>query len=204
AKRSLEQVRGSVVGHRRETHAPGNDRTHAVAGGEAVAAEDERLVCVEAVCVDELRAYRRLAVPLDPAFVCHLAAAGRVERRLAELREERAVAELLERPDLREDVDLRVADELGLEPCVAGELAGALEQPALARAARDLPVLVHLGAVAVDVDRLSALLGELRRELDREAVRRRERERLLAGDRLCAREVVEEPRTALERLGESL
>ena len=39
-------------------------------------------------------------------------------------------------------------------------------------------------AVAVDVDRLAALLRELDRELEREAVRGGERERLLARDRV--------------------
>ena len=100
----------------------------------------------------------------------HLPAARRVEGRLAQLREEEAVLELLERADLREHVRLRVADELRLEARLAREVGGALE---LARAAcaRDLAVALHLDAVAVDVDRLAALLGELDRELERESRR---------------------------------
>ena len=53
-----------------------------------------------------------------------LAAALRVERRLAELREEVAVAELLERADLRQHLGLLVADELRLEAGLRGELGG--------------------------------------------------------------------------------
>jgi hypothetical protein len=41
-------------------------------------------------------------------------------------------------------------------------------------------VTSHLGAVAVDVDDLASLLGELHGELERKAVGRREREGLLA------------------------
>ena len=145
-----------------------------------VAAEEERLVAVEAERVDELGAHRRVVVPLDPALVGDLAAAGRVERRLAELREERAVAEILERAELREHVDLRVADELRCEPGVAREVGRALREPALARPARDLLVPLHLGPVAVDVDLLAALAGELDGQLDREAVRRGEPECVLA------------------------
>ena len=62
----------------------------------------------------------------------------------------------------------------------------------------------HLLPVAVDVDRLPALLRQLDRELDREPVRRRERERLLAGDRLLAGELLEHLQPALQRLAEAL
>ena len=61
----------------------------------------------------------------------------------------------------------------------------------LAAGARDLAVLVHRDAVAVDVDGLASLLGELDGELEREAVRGGERERVLAGDRLLTGELVE-------------
>ena len=102
----------AIVGNRT---AHGTTASHAVAGREAVAAEDEHLVAVEAVRLDQLRANGRVAVALDPALVGHLAATRGIERRLAQLREERSVAEILERAELREDVDLRVADELGRE-----------------------------------------------------------------------------------------
>src|SRR5512134_356045 len=62
----------------------------------------------------------------------------------------------------------------------------------------------HLDPVAVDVDRLPALLGELDGELEWEPVGRREHEGLLARDRLATGELVEEPKTALERLREAL
>ena len=60
-------------------------------------------------------------VLLDPALVADLAAALRVEGRFAQLGEEEPVLELLERADLREDVELLVADELGLRSPPPGE-----------------------------------------------------------------------------------
>src|SRR6185369_11520862 len=57
---------------------------------------------------------------------------------------------------------------------------------------------------AVDVDGLPALLGELDRELDREAVRRNEHERLLAGDHVLAGERLELLQPARERFAEAL
>ena len=157
----------------------------------------------EPVCVDELRPSPGRVVELDRADVRDLAPARRVERRLAELGEEVPVAELLERSDLREDVGLRVPDELGLEVGGACEVRRPLR---LARAAcaRDLAMALHLLAIRVDVHRLAALLRELDGELERESVRRGERERLLARDRLARAEVVEEPEAALERLREAL
>ena len=62
----------------------------------------------------------------------------------------------------------------------------------------------HLLAVAVDVDRLAALLRELDGELEREAVGRGERERLLARDHGAGAELLEQLEAALERLGEPL
>ena len=65
-------------------------------------------------------------------------------------------------------------------------------------------MLLHQLAKAVDVDGLPALLGELDRELDRKAVGRRERERVLAADPFGARELVEQAHPAHERLVEPL
>ena len=171
--------------------------------GESVSAEEERLVSVEAERVDQLGAHRRVVVALDPALVGDLPAAGGVERRLAELREERSVAEILERAELREHVDLRVADELRCEPCVAREVGRALREPALARSTGDLLVALHLGPVPVDVHLLAALAGELDGQLDREAVGRGEPERVLTGD-VAAGQLVELPHAAVDRLAEAL
>ena len=44
AQRLVEQVRRGVVRHRREAHRPRHDRAHPVAGGEALALEEQRLV----------------------------------------------------------------------------------------------------------------------------------------------------------------
>ena len=203
AERGLEQVRRGVVRHRREADAPRHDGADAVAGREPVAAEDERLVAVEPEGVDELGADRRVVVALDPAVVGDLAAARRVERRLAELREEGAVAEILERAELGEHVDLRVADELRGEPGVAREVGGPLREAALARPARDLLVALHLGAVAVDVDLVAALARELDGQLDREAVRRGEPERVLGAD-VAGRQLLELAHAAVDRLAEAL
>ena len=58
---------------------------------------------------------------------------------------------------------------------------------------------IHLRVVAVDVHHLPAFTGQLDGELEREAVGRGEGERLLAGDRFLAREILEQPHPALER-----
>ena len=91
---------------------------------------------LEAVRLDELGARARVVVELDPARIGHLASAGRVERRFAQLREEEAVAEILERAELRQDVRLRVADELGREVGATSEVGGALELRRSRRRAR--------------------------------------------------------------------
>ena len=152
---------------------------------------------------DELGAGGRVAVELDHALVGDLAAAGRVERRLAQLRQERAVAEILVGVELGEHVGLVVADER--------RRVGRRAAKSAARCVSDSPpareivaVLRHPRAVVVDVDRLAALLGELDRELEREAVGGGERERVLARDRVLAGELLEDLEAALERLAEAL
>ena len=65
-------------------------------------------------------------------------------------------------------------------------------------------MLRHPLAVGVDIDRLAPLLGELHRELEREAVRGGERERIVARDRILPGELLEDLETALERLAEPL
>ena len=61
--------------------------------------------------LDEVRPRAGLLV-LEVALVGDLAAPGGVERRLAQLGEEEAVLELLERTDLREHVRLLEPDEI--------------------------------------------------------------------------------------------
>jgi hypothetical protein len=109
----------------------------------------------------------------------------------------------LERPDLSDDVGLRVADELGREVRRTREVGGALKF-ARAAGARDVAVPVHLDAIAVDVNGLTPLLGELDRELERKPVGRREREGLLARDWLVGADFLEELEPALERLEKAL
>ncbi len=138
------------------------------------------------------------------AAVRHLAAALGIERRLAQLGEECAVAQVLDRSELRQHVDLRVADEVGLEPRARRELGGPLQIALLPTGPRDLAVLLHEAAEAVDVDRLATLLCELLGQLDREAVRRGQRERALRVDRVAIRELVEHLHAAGERLRETL
>src|ERR1700747_760367 len=74
----------------------------------------------------------------------------------------------------------------------------------LARLARDLSVLLHQPRVLLAVHAETALARELLGQLDREAIRRLQRERVLAGDRAPCRRLVEELHAALERLGEPL
>ena len=173
AQRLVEQMRPRVVRHGREARRPRDASQHAVAGGEALAAEEKRLVPAEPVRIDEVGLRSRVVVELDRATVRHLPTARGIERRLAELRQEVAFAEVLERADLREHVRLRVADELGLEVGGLREVRGPLGL-ARSRRTRDLAVSAHLLAVAVDVDRLASLFGELDGELEGEAVGRGE------------------------------
>src|SRR5439155_25576665 len=121
----------------------------------------------------------------------HLPASVRIERRLTQLREERAGGELLDCTELREHIGLLVADELAAEPGCPREIGGALHIGLLAAGARHLAMLLHQLAEAIDVDGLAALLRELDRQLDRKAERRRERECVLAGDRTLAGELLE-------------
>src|SRR5213078_2332813 len=97
------------------------DRAHAIARREPRTLVEQGLVVSDLVrrpqhggrtgrFVDEL------------ARVGHLAAALGVERRLAQLAEEGAVAEVLQRADLRQRLGLRVADELRLEAGALREL----------------------------------------------------------------------------------
>jgi hypothetical protein len=203
AQRCLQQVRRCVVRHRREADAPGHDSADTVTGAEALAAEEEHLVPVEPVRVHELGAHATRVVALDPSLVRDLAATRGVERRLAQLGEKRAVTELLERPELREHVDLGVADEVRGEARVGGEVCGPLNHSTLTAAARDLAVTLHLLPVAVDVDLVSALRRQLDGELDREPVGGGELERVLGAD-VPARELVELLHPAVERLPEPL
>ena len=183
-QRLVEEMRRRVVRHRREPHRPRDDRADAIAGGEALALEDEHLVVADPVRLAQRRRRARLLVD-ELAGVGHLAAAGGVERRLAQLREEEPLAELLERADLGEDVGLGVADELAREAGAGGEVGGAL-RARLGACPRDLAVAAHLLAVAVRVDALAALGRELDGQLDREAVGRGEPECVRAADRLAS------------------
>src|SRR3990170_4711247 len=196
-------MRPGVVRHRRKPHTPRHHRADTVSRRKAGPAEQERRVVREAVGLHELGAPARAVVELDVALVGHLAAACRIERGLPQLDEEGAVLELLVRADLRKDVRLPVSDELGLEVRSPDEVGRALEIRRPSRA-RDLAMAFHLRSIGVDVDCLAALLGELDGELEREAVGRRERERLLPGDRLFAGQLLEQPLPPLERLEEAL
>ena len=53
-ERLVQEVGCRVVGHRRKAHLPRDDRANAVAGGEALALEEEHLVLAEAIRGDEL------------------------------------------------------------------------------------------------------------------------------------------------------
>src|SRR5688572_29063553 len=156
----MEEVRPRVVRHGRKPDRPWNARPHSVTGSEAGAAEEQGLIVLEPVGLDKVRDGPGPVVELDRARVRHLAAACRIERRLAKLREEESLLELLEGAYLREHVRLRIADELGLEVGAGGELRRALE---LTRAAgaRHFAMALHLDLVAVDVDCLTALLCQL-------------------------------------------
>jgi hypothetical protein len=204
AERLVQQVRRRVVRLRREPVAPADHGLHPGALLERrvlTELDDEHLVVAELEDVRDLEPVV-LAVDDEVPLVAHLSAARRVERALLELHELARPGERRGREDRAEQTRLRVADELGRR--VAGELRGDLLRRALAASARDHAVLLHEVAEAVHVDRLAALLRELLRQLDREAVGGREIERILRLDGLPARQLVEDLHPTRERLAELL
>ena len=173
--------------------------------------EHERLVVADAHDVEHAR--RAAAVlALDHPAVVDLAAAGRVERRLHELGQHTTVLGR-QRGDRGRLLDRLVAGEGG-RLAVLGEgrdpLALDVARPAARARARAAALLLHqlLEALLVDAE---ALLGrQLEREVEREAVRVVEQERLVGADALLARvprardHVVEQPHALLERAVERL
>src|SRR5439155_18873055 len=162
----------------------------------------QNLVITHPVGLFELRARPGLLV-LDEAGVRHLAAACRVEGGLAQLREELAVAQVLERSDLGEHLGLLVADEFGLEAGARGEL-GRPRFLAARAGPRPLALLRHQARERLLVDRDPTLQRELSGQLEREAVRVVETERVLAGDRVAGGDLLEQPEAALQGLREAL
>ena len=120
-----------------------------------------------------------------------------VEGRLVQLRVEEAVLARLERRDRRQHVGLLVADELG---------RALADHPHLEarRRARALPLLLHQPPELVLVDGEAALARQLLRQLEREAVRVVEPERLLAGDLAPGGDLLEQAQAARERPREAL
>ncbi len=180
-QRLVQEVGRGVVRHRREAHAPRHECLDAVALRKAFALEEQHLVVADAVGGPQHR--NRAIVPLELPGVGHLPTTFRVEGRLVQLRQERAVTELLERADLGQDLGLLPADEVGHKPRGRGELGSVLGLPLPAARARDLAVALHLLQELVLIDRDAPLAGQLDGQLDGEAVGRLERERVLATDR---------------------
>jgi hypothetical protein len=111
--------------------------------------------------------HRPPVVGLDNTLVGDLAAAGRIERRLAQLQPQQAVALVDQRSHLSANVQLLVADELGREAGVQLRRAVADRGGA---GARPLALLVHQAREAGLVDRDAVLGGDLGGQLEREAV----------------------------------
>src|SRR5688572_27584268 len=184
-ERLVQEVGARMVRHRRVADRPRHDRANARALAEPFPSEGENLVVPDPGRADQVGAHARLVV-LDEASVGDLSPTLRVERRLLELRVEGAVASIFVGEDGREDVGALVPDELAARSLE--QRGGDLERAA---DARDLTMLRHGPAVAVDVDRLAALLRELYGQLEREPVGGGERERRLARDRVPVRERLE-------------
>ena len=68
-QRLVEQMRGGVVRHRREAHGPRHDGADAVAGGETVTLEEQRLVVAEAVRRAQLARAPVSSCSMKPASV---------------------------------------------------------------------------------------------------------------------------------------
>src|SRR5204863_8699862 len=129
---------------------------------EPLAAEGQHLVVVEPRRLDQLGASAGLLV-LDVAGVRDLATALGIERRLLELRLERAVAELCVREDRRQHVRPLVTDELRTG---AGYPYVHLELRALPR---PLALLLHQPGELLFVHLEPTLGRRLLRQLPREA-----------------------------------
>src|SRR5204862_185265 len=109
------------------------------------------------------------------------------------------VTEIGVRGDRREHLGALVPDEV--RPRRAAEARLVPRRPALPR---DLAVPLHQARVLLVVHAEAALARELLRQLDREAVRRLEIERVVAGDLALRRGLLEDRHAALERLAEAL
>ena len=141
AQRAVQQVRARVVRDRRAPPRRLHERADLLAAVQLALVDADRqgLVAVEAV--DGLDHGAAAALALEHAGVGDLAAALGVERRLAQLHEQPAVAEVLDGAGLGQHVDRVVAAELGPEAGVAHERGEALgvgpvAQRAAARARR--------------------------------------------------------------------
>ena len=88
AERRLQEVRRGVVRHRREPHAPRHDGTDPIAGANPSPRKSSTWSSSNRYASTS-SARPPVVVALDPALVRHLAAATGIERRLAQLREER-------------------------------------------------------------------------------------------------------------------
>ena len=158
----------------------------------------------EAIRVFELCAGAAAVVALDPARVRDLPAAGRVERRLAQLCQEVPTLNLFERADLRQDVRLLVADEISLEagaPCELGRPLVVLGDCG----SRALSLTCHQRGELLVVDSKAALARKLLGQLEGEAVRVVEPEGILPRDVAApAGDLLEQAHAALECLTEAL
>ena len=200
-QRLVQEVGSRVIGHRREADTPRDDCLDPVAGLEALPLEEQRLVVLDPVGGEQRRP-RAVVLP-ELAGVGDLAATLRVEGRLAQLRQEQTIAELIERADLGEHLGLLPADELGGEARRAREVDGLLDLALPAARPRHLTVSLHLLRIRGLVDGDAALTCELERQLDREAVGGLELERVLAADRAARGRLLEQLHPTVEGLGEA-
>ncbi len=170
AQRLVQEVGRGVVRHRRETDAPGHDRSNPVPFGKRVTLEEQRLIFLQPVRLAQLGAADRPVVALDPARVGNLTAARRVERRFAQLRQEEPVAHILDCTDLREHLGFLVTDELGAKVGALGELGRALVV-LRDRSTRAGPLQLHQPRELLFVDAEASFARELTGQLEWKAVR---------------------------------
>ena len=170
AQRLVQEVRRGVVRHRREADGPGDNSSNPVAFGKRVTLEEQHLILLEPVGLSQLGADAGVVVTLDPAGVGDLAAARGIERRLPQLGEEEPVTHVLDCTELRQHLDLLVADELAAKAGALGELGRALVV-LRDRSTRASPLLLHQPGELLVVDSEPSFARELEGQLEREAVR---------------------------------
>ena len=205
AQRRVQQVRRRVVRHRREAHRPRRRRARTRSPA-AKPSPARRRAPGRRRSGSPRRTSSRRRSPRgssSPASVTWPPPAG-IERRLARASRRKRPSPSSADAELRQHVGLLVADELAAEAGARAKSAArcrSLFSPPAREISRCSSISSRKPSTSTGWPRSSASSDG---QLDREPVRRRERERLLGADRVLAGELLEHLQPARERLAEPL